>query len=413
MARRVDARTLRATAWSLFGVSIALVAVAVVFTILTPGVGSGDSWSSSGPVPDVLFGLTLLSFPVVGLLLTTRRSENAIGWLLLVIGVCWGVAISTSYSDYGLVQRPGSLPLASYVAAIGSGFWLPAIGTSGIFLILLFPDGTLLTPRWRWVAWMGACVIVLGTVALAITPGPMKEAGYPTTQNPIGISALGGVIGASHPLVVVLPAMIVLAAASLVLRYRRSQGIAREQIKWLAAAAAIVAAAYAVAEPLTAILAPSHAHTSTTIGLLQDIALGSFSLVPIAIGVAVLRYRLYDIDRLISRTLAYALGSALLGGIFLGSVVLTTDVLPFSSPVGVATSTLATAGLFNPLRRRVQHLVDRRFNRARYDADAVVVAFTARLQDAVDIETISGMLLAAVDTIQPSHAGLWISGTDA
>jgi hypothetical protein len=412
MARRaVEARTKRAAAWSTFALAIALIAVALVFTALTPDVDSGASWGAGGIVADAGFALTLLSFPVAGLLLATRRPENAIGWLLLAIGVCWGVAIATSYSDYGLLRHPGSLPLASYVAAIASGFWLPAIGISGIFLILLFPDGKLLTRRWRWVAQVSALGIVLGTVELAITPGPMKDAGYPHTTNPIGISALGGVIHSTHILFVVLPLMMLLAATSLVLRFRRSTGADRQQIKWLACAAAIVAAAYSVAEPLSAVLASGHAHAGTLLTTLQDIALCSFGLIPIAIGIAVLRYRLYDIDRLISRTLSYALSSGLIGGVFLGVIVLTTDVLPFSSPVGVAASTLAAAALFNPLRRRVQHVVDRRFNRARYDADAIIASFSSHLRDAVDIESVSGALLAAVDTVQPVHASVWISET--
>ncbi len=399
---------MRVAAWGAFALTAVLFSAGFVLTLLSPAVHHDEGWSTNGVLVSLLFGLTLSAFPAVGVVLATRRPANPIGWLLLAIGLCWGISGMSAYSDYGLLQHPGSLPLAPLVAATSSSFWLPAICLSGTFLILLFPDGRLLTRRWRWVAWLSATGLVVGTLSLVLTPGLMPNAGYPHTRNPLGApSALSGVVDILHLSILLVPLAMALSAISLVLRYRRSRGADRQQMKWLAAAAAVVAATYGIIEPLSAGLQTQH--TSTVLTALQDVALCTFGLVPIAIGFAVLRYRLYEIDRLISRTLSYALVTGLLGGLFLGLVFLTTDVLPFSSPVGVAASTLAAAALFNPLRTRVQRLVDRRFNRARYDAEATVAAFASHLRDAIDLDSVQVHLMEAVGrTLAPDHASLWI-----
>ena len=398
---------MRLLAAAAFAVTIALLVTGYVLDELSPAANKGGGWNASGVV-SVLYGVTLCAFPAVGLILALRRPGNAIGWLLLAVGVAWGIANATAYADYGLLQHPGSLPAAPLVAVISSSFWLPPIGLSGTFLLLLFPDGRLLSPRWRPVAWLSAGTIIAGTVSLAITPGLMGDAGYPRTSNPLGISRWATIIDASHALIILLPVMMVLAAVSLVLRFRRSHGDARQQVKWLAAAAAAVAGIYAVVEPLSVVLVPSGGHTPVALSALQDIALCSFGLIPIAIAFAILRYRLYEIDRLVSRTLSYACLTALLAGLYAGMIALATDVLPVSSPVAVAASTLTVAALFNPLRRRLQRLVDRRFNRARYDAEQVAAAFNAHLQDAVDLDAVCRDLLDAVRSMQPRHASVWI-----
>ena len=397
-------RTVRITSWGAFGLTVALFAAGFVLTLLSPAVRHDEGWSMNSVLVGLLFGLTLSAFPAVGVVLATRRPENPIGWLLLAIGLCWGISNMSAYSDYGLLQHPGSLPFAPLVAAISSSFWLPAICLSGTFLILLFPDGRLLTRRWRWVAWLSAAGLVVGTLALALTPGLMPNAGYPHTRNPLGApSWFAGVVDVLHLSIFLVPLAMALSAVSLVVHYRRSSGAGRQQMKWLAAAAAVVACTYCIAFSL-----PGQ-RASTVLTVLQDIALCTFGLVPIAIGFAVLRYRLYEIDRLISRTLSYALVTGLLGGLFLGLVFLTTNVLPFSSPVGVAASTLASAALFNPLRTRVQRLVDQRFNRARYDAEATVAAFASHLRDSIDLASVQAHLIEAVDrTLAPDRASLWI-----
>jgi MFS family permease len=400
--------SVRLAAWGSFGLTAVLFATGFVLTLLSPSVHHDEGWSTNGILVSLLFGLTLSAFPAVGVILATRRPANPIGWLLLAIGLCWGISGLSAYSDYGLLQHPGSLPLAPLVAAISSSFWLPAICLSGTFLILLFPDGRLMTRRWRWVGWLAAAGLVVGTLSLVLTPGLMPNAGYAHTRNPLGApSAFAEPVDVLHLSILLVPLAMVLSAVSLVVRYRRSHGADRQQMKWLAAAAAVVAGTYGVVEPLSEAL--SGRHTSAVFSALQAIALCTFGLVPIAIGFAVLRYRLYEIDRLISRTLSYALITGLLGGLFLGLVFLTTDVLPFSSPVGVAASTLAAAALFNPLRTRVQHLVDRRFNRARYDAEATVAAFASHLREAIDLESVQVHLMEAVGrTLAPDHASLWI-----
>ena len=191
-----------------------------------------------------LFGLAILMFPIAGVVLATKRPDNAIGWLMLAIGVGWAIGLGTAYAQYGLILKPGSLPLANYVAAVSSAFWVPPICLMGSFLLLLFPDGHLLTPRWRWVARLAGFVIVFGTTMMILSPGKMGDTGFPDTVNPLGISSLSTVIHAATLTVVLVPVVILLSAVSLVLRFRRSRGVERLQMKWLVWAAAFVAVSY-------------------------------------------------------------------------------------------------------------------------------------------------------------------------
>ncbi len=360
-----------------------------------------------------LFGLVQLAFPAAGLVLALRRPQLPIGWLLLGIGVAWGLAGGTSYADYGLRLHPGSLPAAAVVAAVAAPMWAPAIGLTCTFLILLFPDGRLPGPRWRWVAWVSALAIFGGTAADTLTPGDMASQGYPGVHNPLGVGVIGSALDVGQLLLALIPVMMVASAASLVVRFRRADTVQREQIKWLASAATVVAVTYLLVLTISLAAEPSNNVGPVWLQAAQDAALLSFGLIPIAIGVAVLRHGLFEIDVIIRKTLVYSTLIASLGFLYLAGVVglqaLVRSVTGQSGAVAVTVSTLAVAGAFQPLRTGIQRAVDRRFYRARYDVDAVVDAFNGRLREQIDLDALRRELLAVVSgAVQPVHASLWL-----
>ena len=343
-----------------------------------------------------------VSAAAVGVVLASRRPRHPVGWLLL------GMALSITsgstlygYRAYGLIVRPGSLPAAGYLAGLADGFvilWLSCVG----FVLLLTPTGTLPSPRWRWWARISAAGAAAFVLASAFNPQPMYPE-FPDITSPIGVGALGsGPLSAVIPLggVIVL-AGLVAGAASLVGRYRRARGVERLQLRWLALAAALAAVALAIA--LAALVGNADSN------LFQG-ALGICgALLPLATGAAILRYRLYDLDRIISRAVSYALLTLLLGGGYAAIVLGLGQLLGRSSSLLVAVATLAVAAAFQPARRRVQRAVDQRFNRRRYDAARTIERFSARLREEVDLDTLSAELLAVVrQTMQPTRAGLWL-----
>jgi hypothetical protein len=399
---------------ALFALATALMMVDLLLVLLVPDTGSAASWGGGGLAFDLAFPLALWSFPLVGVLICRRRPENAVGWLLLAIGLAWGVANLTSYADYGLNVHPGSLPAAGLVAVVGSAMWLPAVGLTTTFLLLLFPDGHLLTRRWRLVGYLSGCAIAFGYLTLVLTPGPLADAGYPHTTNPLGVEALRSVLGPAKLVILLLPVSIALSAASVVARFRRSHGVERLQLTWLAAAAAAVAAIYVVVQPLSVALVGNGAPTPGWLLMAQDVALLSFALIPVAIGFAVLRYRLYEIDVIIRRTLVYGSLLVVLAAIYLGGLVLAgaalRSVTGLSSSLAVTLSTLAVAAAFQPLRRRIQRAVDRRFYRGSYDAALTLEGFSSRLREQVDLESMRGEVVAVVHaSLRPAHAALWLA----
>ena len=234
--------------------ALVLSAADLLFFGLTYTLQPQGSWESDSVWAGLAFGLMMLAFPIAGVLIATRRPETPIGWLLLAIGVGWGLANST-YSDYGLRLHPGSLPAADYAGIVGSVMWAPTIAITGTFLLLLFPDGHLPGPRWRYVGYVSALGILVGTLSMLVAPGHMKDAGYPHVDNPLGISALGSVTGYGQAALLLVLLAIPASAASLIVRYRHSSPTERQQIKWLVAAAATVAAIYLVVWPVSAIAA--------------------------------------------------------------------------------------------------------------------------------------------------------------
>lgn len=405
----------RRVAWIVFAVALVLSAADAVFFVLTDSLKSQSSWSSESVWGGVAFGLMLLAFPIAGVLIATRRPETLIGWLLLAIGVGWGLA-NSSYSDYGLRLHPGSLPAANYAGVVGSVLWAPTIGITGTFLLLLFPDGHLPARRWRYVGYVSALGIVFGTLSLLVTPGLMRDAGYPHTRNPLGISALHSVAGYGHAVLILIPIAMVASAASLIVRFRHSSATERQQIKWLAASAALVAAIYLVVMPLSVVVSPSSQADPGWLQALQTVALLSFGLIPVAIGAAVLRHGLYAIDVIVRKTLVYAVLIACLAVLYIGSVYAIESAVRTvsgqSGTLAVTISTLVVALAFQPLRSRIQRAVDQRFYRARYDATRTLETFSARMRDLVDLEALNDEVLEVVrGALHPSHATLWLRST--
>ncbi len=347
-----------------------------------------------------------LAFGAVGFVLALRQPRNAIGWLLLLTAIFaafFNDARFYSILDYRL--HHGTLPLGALAEiTVGSGLALLAVVT-GAPCILLFPDGRLPSPRWRWVWWAYLVIsflIVAGSVIgeLGILGQRMQvDASGNPTNNPTGFLAnFQYLFLLLFPLIAIWLSWVVYQVHS----YRRSTGERRQQLKWVSAGAAVclvgIVAQFVLSSNPSGLGRVAHA--------LSEFGIAAF---PVSIGIAMLKYRLYEIDRLVSRTLSYAIVTGLLVGMYVGVVTLITRGLGFSSPVAVAASTLAAVALFNPLRVRIQRVVDRRFNRARYDADATIATFTARLRDAVDLETVRSELLEVVNrAVEPTHASVWI-----
>jgi hypothetical protein len=351
----------------------------------------------SGPIIPVA-----VVYAAVGFVVARRQPDNPIGWILvtfIVLFLLEGVAGAYAALYYRFGHH--GLPLAP-VAVVLEPLWAPALLLFPV-VILLFPDGRLTSWRWRWVlrAYVVAGALVSAAVfAPAVTAVARHDVRIDAAGNLIGTGRPhGGLLGAAGVLGLGLILVIVLSfVAHQVLSWRRAAGERRQQLKWLATGAVVTLAVIAVSLGFS---------STSVVGEILGIGLAAL---PVGIGVGILKYRLYDVDRIISRTLAYAIVTGLLVGVYAGLVLLATRVLPLSSPVAAAASTLAAAALFSPLRRRVQRAVDRRFNRARYDADQTVAAFAARLKDAVDLDTVRDDLAGAVhQALEPAHVSVWIS----
>jgi hypothetical protein len=347
------------------------------------------------------------SLATVGAVIAAHRPRNALGWLLCAVGLSSAVAgFAQDYAAYALLGRQERLPGGLVLGWLGSWPWYIAFPLSVTFLPLLFPDGRLPSRRWRPVAWAAAANIPLLTVWAAFAPRALEgPPGMP--QNPWGIQHAAGLFRLLGELAgAALLALVALCLASLVLRFRHSRGAQRQQLKWFTYAALLAVGSWGISN-----LLGLYERLSGPVWLLISVV--PVGLVPVAIGIAILRYRLYEIDRLINRTLVYGLLTALLGGVYAGVVLVLGQLfggIGTEPPSwAVAGATLAVAALFQPARRRIQQAVDRRFNRRRYDAAKTIEAFAARLREQVDLNTLSAELLAVVDhTMQPTTASLWL-----
>jgi len=389
-------------AWGLWALVPLSILVLVWLDQLLRRAGRPDlALLGSSDIPAFVLGM--LSAATVGALLAGRRPAHPVGWLLLAMGLSLAVAgPATGYADYGALARPDALPGAGY-AALYHGVDVLLLAACLGFVLLLTPTGSLPSPRWHWWARVAAAAPLLAVVSTALLPFDLP---YQSVANPLAVPALAAPLRAVNNVTwLVTTITIPVAAGSLVVRYRRARGIERQQLRWLALAAALAAAT------VLALVALAPTGNEVLLGWLSAVCV---ALLPLATGAAILRYRLYDLDRIVSRTLAYGLLTLLLGLGYAAAVLLLGQSfggigghLPSWAVAGL---TLAAAGVFQPARRRLQQAMDRRFNRRRYDAANTIAAFSARLRQQVDLDTLTAELLAVVDqTMQPTRASLWLA----
>ena len=391
-------------AWSAFGLTAVIAVGSIVVGFVDHGtrLPPPDSGEVSGPGA-LSFGLMIVAFAALGALVASRRPRNPIGWILVVSPVCLAFTqVARDWYTHTLFADPGSLPLASGLMWAANWAWIPGFMPLLTLLLLLFPDGRPPSRRWRPVGWLAGLGMGLLIVGYAFAPGALED--YPRVENPLGIDGpfddvfeLFQAVGFPFFALAAIGSM-----ASLVVRFRRSHGVERQQLKWMAAAAALVVAAWCVNAFFDQAL-------KTDISLILPLALLAL---PAAAAVAILRYRLYDLGLVVNRTLVYGALTATLAGAYLGLVLvlqLALEPLTSDSGLAIAGSTLAVAALFRPARGRIQELVDRRFYRRRYDAARTVESFSARLRDEVELDALSAELRGVVrDTVQPAHVSLWL-----
>jgi hypothetical protein len=386
-------RTASRLAWSVWLFSTSALVGSIVLHVVDRSARHPPGYSAA---PSALVDMCAnLAVPLIGAVLASRRRENLIGWLFCLAGVGLGIGnLGQEYAAHSLYAAPGSLP-AQYLAAwLSSSIW-PIPITALAFLLLLFPTGRLPSARWRAAGWLtgaaGCALLAFSAVSASLQwRHPFQGSGNlnlsPGLVAAFWVSFSG-----------ILASMLVCAAAAIV-RYRRSRGEERQQLKWFVFAAAIVAVTFV----------PSAFWTPTVVDPFTVALLGLW----VAIAVAILKYRLYDIDRLINRALVYGVLTAVLAGVYVGLAVGLGSIVGRSNSFVIAGSTLVVAALFRPARHRIQGFIDRRFYRRRYDAVRPLEAFSARLRDEVDLESLTGDLLVVVhDTVQPANASMWLRGT--
>ena len=364
-------------AWALLGLTVVLLASSLVIAFT-----GGEAWNQKFATIPVM-----IAFAVVGALVAARTG-NRLGWLFLAAGTVG--AVSLAVEAYAARVPADQLPGAAW-AGWTFTVVLGIVGTLFFLVPLLFPDGRPPSRRWWPVVWVAIIDGLVQMVTVAVSDANFTN-NFPKLRDPVTVVAP---LGRAYNQALAVGLLVLLAGgASMIVRFRRSGQEERLQLKWFMYASAIAVVVIFVASEL-----------SNNPLLEWEIV---FPLIPVAVGIAILKYRLYDIDRLISRTLGYAIVTGLLIGLYAGLVLLATQVLSIKSPVAVAASTLAAAALFSPLRRRVQHVVDRRFNRVRYDADQTVAAFAARLQEGAALDAVRSDLLAVVNTaVEPAHLSVW------
>jgi uncharacterized membrane protein SirB2 len=405
LGRGVGGAGTRAASW------LALSLVALALALLLGGIALSRAASSA--VPDLPFSgetddgsvianlVTLLPFSVVGAIIASRQPRNSIGWLFCSVGVTIGLnSFAGDYAEFWLASGFGPGSFGETAAWLSSWLWILLVYVPMSFLLLLFPDGRLPSPRWRPVAWGVALGTAGGVVGYALRAGPLVD--FPHIANPYGVDGpVVGVVGVAGS--IVAAGSMVASAVSLIIRLRRAGSVERQQIKWLAYGGAVMVGILGAGGLITLWSVPA------------SIVVMSVSLLglPVFTGIAIVRYRLYDIDLLINRTLVYGALTAMLVLVYLGGVVLLQYLFRTlageESQLAIVASTLAIAALFEPLRRRVQVFIDRRFYRRKYDARKTLEAFSTKLRDETDLDALNDDLVGVVrDTMQPAYASLWL-----
>lgn len=392
-------------AWSMWAVALACIVAGGLLSGRNPAPSTTEDVHVIG---DLIWVSSWLGFGVVGALVVSRRPRNRVGWILS--GITFGVGVSLfapAYARYGLVTAPGSLPAAEVAAWVGAWGFIPTVGLV-VLLVLLFPDGEVRSAWHRFLAVVTLGLVAVDSLVYALRPGPVE--GDLPPNNPLGIAALDGVL---QPATIVLGnalgAVFVLAVGHAIVRFRRSRGVERQQFRWFALALVAFPALFMLAIMLE----------ETVIGTdgFDPVVVAFFVCgngLAVAIGVAVTRHGLYEIDRVLSRTVSYLVLTTVLAGVYVAGVVgLGAVVQTVTGESGgdllVAGSTLVVAGVFGPARRRIQRTVDRRFNRARYDGRRIVEEFATALRDEVDVEVLRSRMAATVrDAMQPDRVGVWL-----
>ncbi|MBA3702126.1 MAG: hypothetical protein H0W79_04755 [Rubrobacteraceae bacterium] len=386
-------------AWSLWAISVILTALSLLLLVLNlshPDVHVYDYWLENT--------LSAVLFSTVGAIVASRRSENPVGWLLCLLGVAFSIGHSSSqYAIYTLLARPNSLPAGQALAWISSWILPPIIGLQ-VFSFLLFPTGRLPSRRWIWLACLTVAFVVAGVISSAFSFG--ANAGLGPVQNPLGIE---GFLDVYDAVLLVSSLLYVAVAYSLFVRLRRAGGVERQQIKWFAYAVVATVGGTTIAYSI-----PDTINTPLWFEWAgYALLIATTPAIPISIGIAILRYRLYDIDRIINRTLVYGALTITLVALYFGGIVVLQRVFVIltgqKSTLAVVASTLLIAALFTPLRRRIQDFIDRRFYRRKYDAAKTLEAFSLKLRDETDLEQVNADLLLVVRaTMQPKHVSLWL-----
>ena len=422
----MNRRTASWLAWSVWLLCVALISFALLFYFLASPTPATDTL----PTLTALFRVLSLAFPTVGALVASRRPENPIGWIFCGVGLLYGVqAFASGYADYALLERTGSLPGGEFMAWISRWIGVPVLPLAGALLVLLFPNGKLLSRNWQPVVWVAACGSAMLALSAALAPGPLSF--QPTFDNPLGLGGAIGKLGPSEsgPLFdqpsVAKPAdtkintggvveifvrvgfLFVLvswlfAVAAMITRMDQARGAERQQLKWFVYTVALLVVGF-----LAALLGFGQHSVAWNIGI------AAFNFLPIAAGIAILRYRLYDIDVVINRTLVYGVLTAALALVYVGSIILLQGLFRAltgeTSQLAVVASTLAIAALFVPLRQRVQAFIDRRFYRRKYDVAKTLQAFNMRLRNDVDLDNVADDLVEVIkETMQPAHVTLWL-----
>jgi hypothetical protein len=399
----MSARAAAWLAWSLWALCVGLFALTLVLLLITPPIR--NTWSEAWPEAlSVLLRVMELTFPTVGALIASQRPKNPIGWILCGTGLFTGVrSFAEAYADFGLVGRPGVLPAAEYMAWLWSWPRVPVAGLASALLLVVFPDGKLLH-RWWWaVVWMAVGGSALVALFMALDP---------SWNNPLALER-GVFKDLVEPLgrigFVLLIVSWFCAAMALLIRVDKGSPVERQQIKWLAYFAILLFVGFAF------VVAGWFGNNWSYFGELLSIA--AFNCLPVGVGIAILKYRLYDIDLLINRTLVYGALTGILALVYLGGVVALQALFRYltgqGSQLAIVASTLAIAALFGPLRRRIQAFIDRRFYRRKYDVTKTLEAFSAKLRDETDLDALRADLVGVVgETMQPAHVSLWLRPDD-
>jgi hypothetical protein len=389
-------------AWSLWAFSLALTALSILLLVLN--LSRLDIPVYSFWAENVLFSV---GYSTVGAVIVPRMpAENPIGWLFCAIGLLWAVLhFIGEYAIHTLLAAPGSLPAGELASWVYSWLWVPGLGLLG-FLCLLFPNWRLPRARWRLFARLSALLTLVGAVLAAFSPGRIVL-GLPAIRNPLGID---GLPNAYKPVQVLMLVMIAIAVVSLVVRRLYARGVERQQTRWFAYTTAVAASGailqYIISEPLDLVWLGAVAYAFVLIGLVG---------IPISMGIAITRYRLYEIDLLVNRTLVYGLLTATLALVYFAGVTATQEIFRILTgredlpQLAIVASTLVIAALFTPMRRRIQSFIDRRFYRSKYDARKTLEAFSVKLKDETDLDKLGEDLVTVVgETMQPAHVGLWL-----